>query len=260
MRRTLILATAGLGGLVLLGLSQAGTAQTATQAPSAPVAPQAPAAEEAPPEVVATPAPVATPPMQASEVAPAAPPKAQVADKPADSTVKRARYDVAILQALDKVTAETVRFEAAVGQPVRYKTLVFTVKACEQAAADEPMEDSIAYMTIDSQPKPTPGRPTPAPRQVFRGWMYASSPGLNPLQHPVYDAWLITCKANAPVMAPAAVSPPAGTKPATLAGKAAKPTAPAAKPAASEPKPVALKPAVSAKPAMPPMPANPPNP
>jgi hypothetical protein len=257
MRRTLILAAAGLSGLALLGLSQAGTAQTATQAPGAPVAPQAPAAEEAPPDVVATPAPVATPPMQASEVAPAAPPKAQVADKPADSTVKRARYDVAILQALDKVTAETVRFEAAVGQPVRYKTLVFTVKACEEAAADEPMEDSIAYLTIDSQPKPTPGRPTPAPRQVFKGWMYASSPGLNPLQHPVYDAWLITCKANAPVMAPAAVSPPAAAKPST---SAAKPAAPGTKPASPAAKPVALKPAVSAKPPMPPLPANPPNP
>ena len=165
-----------------------------------------PAADEAPPSVVIAPPPVATPPLQASEVAPAAPPKAQVVEKPAESTLKRARYDVAILQALDKVTAETLRFEAAVGQPVRYKTLVFTVKACEQSAEDEPLEDSIAYMTVDSQPRPAPGKPAPPPRQVFKGWMYASSPGLNPLQHPVYDAWLITCRAAAPPKVPA---PPA---------------------------------------------------
>jgi hypothetical protein len=165
-----------------------------------------PATDEAPPSVVVAPAPVAAPPLQASDVAPAAPPKAQVVEKPAESTLKRARYDVAILQALDKVTAETLRFEAAVGQPVRYKTLVITVKACEQAAEDEPLEDSIAYVTVDSQPRPAAGKPAPPPRQVFKGWMYASSPGLNPLQHPVYDAWLITCRAAAP---PKVAPPPA---------------------------------------------------
>ena len=50
---------------------------------------------------------------------------------------------------------------------------------------------------------PLPGRAAPAGRQVFKGWMYASSPGLNPLEHPVYDAWLIACKQSTPV-APAA--------------------------------------------------------
>ena len=201
-------------GLSVLAAAGFVAAQTAPVAPTAPIpgpAPVAPSplpaanqpqpAEEAPPAIVPVPAPVATPPVQASEVAPAAPPKAQVVEKPAESTIKRARYDVAIIQALDKVTAETVRFEAAVGQPVRYKTLVFTVKACEQAAADEPQEDAIAYVTVDSQPKAAPGKPTPPPRQAFKGWMYASSPGLNPLQHPVYDAWLITCRAAAPVVA-----------------------------------------------------------
>ncbi|HPA39662.1 MAG TPA: DUF2155 domain-containing protein [Phenylobacterium sp.] len=197
MGRNLTRAVGVLSGLAAMGLAGLVAAQTTAPAPA--VTPSAPATEEAPPEVVAPPAPVAAPPMQASEVAPAAPPKAQVVEKPAEGVIKRARYDVAILQALDKVTAETVRFEAAVGQPVRYKTLVFTVKACEQTAPDEPLEDSIAYLTIDSQPKPTPGRPTPATRQVFKGWMYASSPGLDPLEHPVYDAWLITCRAAAPV-------------------------------------------------------------
>ncbi len=211
-RRPLLALTVSLAALAAAGIVAAQTAAPA--APPAPVptpAPVAPAplpaanqpqpAEEAPPAIVPVPAPVATPPVQASEVAPATPPKAQVVEKPAQSTIKRARYDVAIIQALDKVTAETVRFEAAVGQPVRYKTLVFTVKACEQAASDEPLEDTMAYLTVDSQPRAAPGKPTPPPRQAFKGWMYASSPGLNPLQHPVYDAWLITCRAAAPVVA-----------------------------------------------------------
>jgi hypothetical protein len=200
----LIAGLAGLGVLAGAGLVLAQTAPTPRPAPAPPVlpvpapAPTAAAPEEAPPSVVVAPAPLAAPPVEASEVAPAAPPRGQVVEKPAESTLKRARYDIAVLQALDKVTAETVRFEAAVGQPVRYKTLVFTVKACEQAAEDEPQEDSIAYMTVDSQPRAAPGKPTPPPRQVFKGWMYASSPALNPLQHPVYDAWLITCRAATP--------------------------------------------------------------
>lgn len=216
-RRPLLALTVSLAALAAAGIVAAQTtaptpppAPVATTAPTpaAPIAPsplpavgQPQPAEEAPPAIVPVPAPVATPPVQASEVAPATPPKAQVVEKPAQSTIKRARYDIAIIQALDKVSAETVRFEAAVGQPVRYKTLVFTVKACEQAAADEPLEDTMAYMTVDSQPRAAPGKPTPPARQAFKGWMYASSPGLNPLQHPVYDAWLITCRAAAPVVA-----------------------------------------------------------
>lgn len=150
------------------------------------------APEEAPPAEVAAPAPVVAPPVKPSEVAEAPPPKEQAVEKPIETRTKRPRYNVAILQTLDKVTAETVRFEAAVGQPIRYKNIVLTVRACEHAAGDEPVEDSMAYVSVQSQPKAAPGKPAPAPRQVFRGWMYASSPALNPLEHPVYDAWLIS--------------------------------------------------------------------
>jgi hypothetical protein len=218
------------------------------------VSPGAPVAEEAPPVVVATPAPMAVPPISAKEVAPASPPKDQVVEKPTATPVRRARYDVAILQALDKVTAETLRFEAAVGRPVRYKSLVFTVRACERSAPDEGVEDSVAYITVDSQPRPAPGKPPLPPRQAFKGWMYASSPGLNPLEHPVYDAWLISCRTSAPVTpaavprpAPAAVTPapkaapakapaPKAETPAAPVPKAASPLPPEPPPAAPEPK------------------------
>ena len=57
------------------------------------------------------------------------------------------------------------------------------------------MPESAAYVIIDSEPRLREGRaPLPA-RQIFRGWMYASTPGVNPVQHPVYDAWLVACKA-----------------------------------------------------------------
>jgi hypothetical protein len=115
----------------------------------------------------------------------------------------RQRYTIAILQALDKVTTETMRFEVPVGQPIRYKTLIFTVRACETAAADEVAPETAAYVVVDTQPKAQAGRAAPPGRQIYKGWMYASSPGLNPLQHPVYDAWLIACKQAAPVAPPA---------------------------------------------------------
>lgn len=112
--------------------------------------------------------------------------------------LKRARATTAVLQALDKVTAESIRFEAQVGKPVRYKNLVFTVRACETAAPDELAPEAAAYVLIESMPRNQPGRSPLPGRQLFRGWMYASSPGVNPLQHPVYDAWLIACKTAAP--------------------------------------------------------------
>ncbi len=177
-------------------------AQPASPATPAPTeaAPKSGPSEEAPPVTVPTPAPVAVPPISEKEVAPA-PPLAAV-PKTVGTPARRGRYDVAVIEALDKVTAESLRFEAAVGRPIRYKSLVFTVKACERSSPEEAIDDSIAYVTVDSQPRPQPGKPALAPRQTFKGWMYASSPGLHPLEHPVYDAWLITCRAAAPPMAP----------------------------------------------------------
>jgi hypothetical protein len=191
---------AGLAGVTWAGLA---AAQPAPQPPPPQeTAPKAPATEEAPPVTVPTPVPTAVPPISEKEVT-AAPPPPPTETKPA-VIVRRARYDIAVLEALDKVTAESLRFEAPVGRPIRFKSLVFTVKACERSSPGEPIDDSIAYVTIDSQPRSQPGRPALATRQAFKGWMYASSPSLHPLEHPVYDAWLITCRAAAPGLVAAA--------------------------------------------------------
>lgn len=109
--------------------------------------------------------------------------------------MKRPRYASAILQAVDKVTAETLRFEAKVGEPLRYRGLVLTVHACEATASDEGFSDAFAHLDIQVQPEALTRQPA---RSVFRGWMFASSPGLHPVEHPLYDVWLIACKAPAP--------------------------------------------------------------
>jgi hypothetical protein len=147
------------------------------------------------------------------------PPVAHAATKPADSPAasdaedadasseapakpiapaKRLRRNAAILQALDKVTAETLRFEADVNQPVRYKDLVFTVHVCEESAPDEAEPGAYAHLEIDSQPKAPPGQTAPSARELFKGWMFSNAPGVRPFEHPVYDVWLIACKTAAP--------------------------------------------------------------
>lgn len=211
-RAFLVAAAAALSGLAVTGAALA-RQNTQYQPPAAPLAPQAPVAptpgepragEQRPAQpvqvspAVTNPNPPASPPpattrKPAAEAAPA---------KPVEPT-KRGRYTIAILQALDKVTTETMRFEVPVGQPIRYKTLIFTVRACETAASDEIAPETAAYVVVDTQPKAQAGRAAPPGRQVYKGWMYASTPSLNPLQHPVYDAWLIACKQAAPVAPPA---------------------------------------------------------
>ncbi len=156
----------------------------------------APPAEHAPAHVYARP-PGATPaPAPASDEADDA--ASDAAPAKAAAPAKRIKRNAAILQALDKVTAETLRFEAQVNQPVRYKDLVFTVHACEDSAPDEPEPGAYAHVEIDSQPKAPAGQAAPPPRELFRGWLLSNAPGVNPFEHPVYDAWLIACKTAAP--------------------------------------------------------------
>jgi hypothetical protein len=242
-----LLRRVGLG--VAMGALLTGIVVAQPTAPPAPVAPEpapaavGPAAEEAPPATVAPPAPIAAAPVDAKDVAPAAAPKEQVVEKPVEAPLRRDRYDIAVLQALDKVTAETLRFEARVNTPVRWKGLVFTVRACERSAPDEPIEDAIVHLTIEAQPRPQPGRPTPAPKQAFKGWMFAASPGLNPVQHATYDAWAISCRASAPAVAAAPPRPapaPKADDPKVLDIPATKPAV--APPAKITPPPVAPAP------------------
>ena len=169
------------------------SAPPATPPDSAPAVIAAPPPSDAPPPEEAAPAP-------RLERAPVVEADAKEDDTPPPPPMplKRPRYASAILQGVDKITAETFRFEAKVGEPVRYKGVVLTVHACETTASDEPTVDSWAHLDVVSQPRTPPGRLGPAPKEVFRGWMSASSPSLHPFEHAGYDLWLIACKAAAP--------------------------------------------------------------
>ncbi|HST92198.1 MAG TPA: DUF2155 domain-containing protein, partial [Brevundimonas sp.] len=64
---------------------------------------------------------------------------------------------------------------------------------CEVSAPDEQVTDAVAYLDVAVQPRGI--LRSNDPRQIFRGWMFASSPAINGLEHPVYDAWVVGCKA-----------------------------------------------------------------
>lgn len=121
--------------------------------------------------------------------------EAEKAERLAPETpTPRQRRRVAIVEAIDKITAESMRFEVEVGgRPVRFnQALIFTARACEVSAPNEPVDDAIAYLEVSLQPR---GTVRADPRQIFRGWMFASTPALSGLQHPIYDAWVVGCKA-----------------------------------------------------------------
>ena len=173
--------------------------------PTPPVTPvpqePAPEAEPAParPIAITPPAPVIViaeePAEDEDEEAEEETPAVTAPTEPAAPPGRRQRRRVAIVEAVDKVTAERMRFEVEVGgRPVRFqKTLIFTARACEVSASDELIEDSIAYLEVSVQPRGVLQQADP--RQIFRGWMFASAPAVNGLQHPVYDAWVVGCKA-----------------------------------------------------------------
>lgn len=95
---------------------------------------------------------------------------------------------VAVLQALDKVTARVITLRATLNQPERFGSLTITVRTCNARPPDE-VPDAAAWMEITDSRAPANGA------AVFRGWMFAEAPGVHMLQHPVYDIRILECRA-----------------------------------------------------------------
>lgn len=100
---------------------------------------------------------------------------------------------LAILRGLDKVTARTRDFEAPVGETVAFGALDVTVRYCRKRPPEEPPE-VFTFIQIEDRRTDGFGVETEGER-IFSGWMFASNPALNPLEHPVYDVWVIDCRA-----------------------------------------------------------------
>ena len=101
-----------------------------------------------------------------------------------------------VMRGLDKITGRPTSITADIGKPVHFATLTITARYCYSTPASETPETA-AFVQIEDH------RPDQPARRVFSGWMYASSPGLNAVEHPLYDVWVISCN-NAPASAVAA--------------------------------------------------------
>ena len=97
----------------------------------------------------------------------------------------------AILQGLDKMTARISTIRAPIDHPVRFGTLKITARYCRTRPPEEAPETTVFLEILELKTGESPER-------VFGGWMFASSPALNALEHPVYDLRVIACKALTP--------------------------------------------------------------
>lgn len=98
-------------------------------------------------------------------------------------------YPVVKLRSLEKVTARTETFEANVGSTVKFGSIYIKVQTCRKSPPIEKPE-AAAFLQIwenDLEQKA---------RWVFSGWMFASSPGLSSMDHPIYDVWVLDCLDN----------------------------------------------------------------
>jgi hypothetical protein len=104
---------------------------------------------------------------------------------------------VAVFSGLDKITGRITTFDVYLNETVQFGALQVTPKACysrddtEQQKVDGFVE--VDEITLDRRI-----------RRIFTGWMFAASPGLNAVEHPIYDVWLKECKQKSDVPAPVA--------------------------------------------------------
>lgn len=92
----------------------------------------------------------------------------------------------AILRGLDKVNAQFQDIEVPNGGSVEYERLIIELGECRYPEGN-PAGDAYAFLTIREQDQTAP---------VFQGWMLASSPALNALDHARYDVWVLRCKTS----------------------------------------------------------------
>jgi hypothetical protein len=92
-----------------------------------------------------------------------------------------------VFAALDKITAEVTTIEVQVDQSRRFGALEIRPRVCYTRPPTEPPQTT-SFVEIEEH------QLSGGTRRVFTGWMFASSPGLHAVEHPVYDVWLKTCK------------------------------------------------------------------
>ncbi len=141
----------------------------------------------------------------------------------------------AIFTGLDKITGRIISFEVATDETVQFGTLQITERACYTRPATEAPE-TITFVEVDEVDVKNEYK------RIFSGWMFAASPGLHGIEHPVYDIWLTDCKGAGETVAttpePGAATPEPGAAeaaPPPPPNASATPKKPATKPRRVQP-------------------------
>lgn len=124
-----------------------------------------------------------------------------------NASAERINNPIAVFSGLDKITGITTAFEVKIGDEKRFGGLIVKPDVCySREITEEPKTSS--FVEVDERTADG------ARKRIFTGWMFAESPGLNAVEHPVYDVWLTSCRdPNAP---PVQVEQPPAPPPSTL--------------------------------------------
>jgi hypothetical protein len=126
---------------------------------------------------------------------------------------ERIQNPIAIFNGLDKITGITTRFEVKVKEEATFGGLRVKPFVCYTRPVTEAPKTT-SFVQVEELPATGEVKAsTEAGKRIFSGWMFAESPGLNAVEHPIFDVWLVGCvDPNAP---PPPVETPAiaGKKP-----------------------------------------------
>jgi hypothetical protein len=120
-----------------------------------------------------------------------------VAEPPAQKIVNKK----ASFSGLDKITGRIINFDEDIGETVQFGALRVKTDACYTRPATE-AANTDAFVEVDEITLQG------EVKRIFSGWMYAASPGLHGVEHPIYDIWLVDCKVPDQTVVSAQPDPP----------------------------------------------------
>jgi hypothetical protein len=104
----------------------------------------------------------------------------------------------AVIGVMDKRLGTSAEFRLKPGEQFRFGRLSGTLRGCERTAPWEPQPEEGAFVQLVETTPPRTRQDQAQARTIFSGWLFARSPSLNPLSHPVYDVWLKACAMDFP--------------------------------------------------------------
>lgn len=111
------------------------------------------------------------------------------------------KHPRAIFSGLDKITGRIISFEVAIDETVQFGSLQITARVCYTRPPTEAPQTT-SFIEVDEVDTANQYK------RIFSGWVFAASPGLSGIEHPVYDIWLNDCKGGTEIIASAPETPP----------------------------------------------------